>query len=419
MQGELTRQSGYLVVGVEGIGVLIGAGVEQPIFKVRRTDAGVVNTLTEQFEPGAHFPQRTLAGGREKTIRLRCDVQSQIAALAHHIQQQMHQLTAALEMIGVMEGELLPHGGAGFPGYGEGGVRHRLFRGDEVFIFTAAGALAHDHLGLGGGTYLLHDLPKADVLPQIVWPNPAAIQPEHVDLAVVGAKLPDLLMGELHILFPQLGVFVHIVVHVAGGGGAELGRPVVRAVPVGLGEVGGDGKPLAAEFPVKRAHHVRVRMGVEGAVRPGDLVVGGLGVVHAEAVVVFGGEQQIFETAFTGQLRPGGGIEFHRVEGFVGVPVLLLAHLGGCPGEVLLTPGGIAVAQRPALVGAQLAAGGPVHHEAQLQAHEPFQMLLHLGRFGRNIFLRRGVIMNAVGNDLFFHGMQFLSHGGAPANAVF
>lgn len=44
--------------------------------------------------------------------------------------------------------------------------------------------------------------------------------------------------------------------------------------------------------------------------------------------MVLGGEQQVFEAAFLGQLRPGGGAELDRIEGLVGVPVLLLADRG-------------------------------------------------------------------------------------------
>lgn len=89
-------------------------------------------------------------------------------------------------------------------------------------------------MGLRAGPQLLHDLAQADVLAQIVRAHPSAVQPQHVDLAVPGAQLADLPVDKLHILLPQLGVLFHVIVHVAGGSRAELGRPVIGTVPVGL-----------------------------------------------------------------------------------------------------------------------------------------------------------------------------------------
>src|SRR5699024_2776616 len=139
-----------------------------------------------------------------------------------------------------------------------------------------------------GGAHFLYDLSQTDVLAQVVGTDPAAVQPQHVDLAVVGAQLPDLLVGKADILLPQFWLLVNVVVDIAGGSGAELGRPIVGAVPVRFGKVGGDGQPLAAEFPVQRAHNVGIGIGVEGTVGGGDLVIGGFGIVHAEPVMVLG-----------------------------------------------------------------------------------------------------------------------------------
>ena len=322
----------------------------------------------------------------------------------------MHQLPSVFERVCIVEGEFFSNGRTGFPRHLQSGVRHGLFRRDEVFILAAAGALTDNQMGLCGGADLLHDLTQTDVLPQVVGTDPAAVEPEHVNFPVIAAQLPNLLVNELHILFPELRVLADVIVDVARGSRAELRGPVVRAVPVRFGKIGGDGHAAAAEFPVERADDIRVAVRVEGAVGGGDLVVRGFRIVHAEAVMVLGGEQKILEAAFLCKLRPGSRVELHGVEGFVCVPILLLAFLARGPGEILLAPCGVAVAQRPAFVGAQLAARRPVHHKAELEPHEPFQVLLHLGRAGRNILLRGCVVVNSVGDNVLFHAVPFPSY---------
>ena len=54
-----------------------------------------------------------------------------------------------------------------------------------------------------------------------------------------------------------------------------------------------------------------------------NLIIGSRGIKHTEAVMVLGGEKKVFETAILSQLRPFIRTEFNRIEGFVGIDILL------------------------------------------------------------------------------------------------
>lgn len=139
-------------------------------------------------------------------------------------------LQAQLSSAAGLGGE--PAHGRDLPFLPQSGKHHSGPRGDEIFVLPAAGAVAHNQVRLGGGADFLHNLPQADVLVEVVGADPAAVQPKHVDFPVMGAELAELLVNELHVLHPQLRVFVNVIVHVAGGGLAELRAPIVGAVPV-------------------------------------------------------------------------------------------------------------------------------------------------------------------------------------------
>ena len=119
--------------------------------------------------------------------------------------------------------------------------------------------------------------------------------------------------------------------------------------------------------------------------------------------MMLGGEQQVFEAAFLRKLRPFVRTEADGIEGFVGVDILLLEGFDIRPVHICLGPGAVPVGQRPGFQRAELAAGRPVHHEAELEPHEPVQMLLNGLFFWRNIAFLFGVAVYAVLNHFLFH----------------
>ena len=188
--------------------------------------------------------------------------------------------------------------------------------------------------------------------------------------------------------------------------------PIPGTVPVGLGEVRRDGDALCAEGVKQLLCHVRSRVRVEGAVRRGDLVGGIFAVVHAEAVVVLRGKDEIAKPYLFRKLRPLVGVEADGVEGPVHVEVLGAELFSvRLPGIVPAGPVGVAVADGPAFAHAQLAVGAPVHHEGQLLILEPFQLFEHLGLLGRNVSVRVGKI------DDVFAGIG--SHSMSPCRFLF
>ena len=65
------------------------------------------------------------------------------------------------------------------------------------------------------------------------------------------------------------------------------------------------------------ASHIGFRIFGERALFSGDGVVGLFRVVHAETVVVLGGEHEVLHPAIFGQLRPRFGVELRGIEGLV------------------------------------------------------------------------------------------------------
>ena len=316
-----------------------------------------------------------------------------------------------------MEGETVSHGGAGFPGNVHGPFGNFLFGRDDVFKLASHGPVADDQVGLRAAAKFVYDFSETDILSLIVRIHPAAVQPEAVYFAVAGSQLFDLPVGIGYEAFPHFRVLLNGIVHVAGGRRSECSVPVVVAVPVGLGEINGNRHAPFAEFVVQAAGDVRIGAGVERTGWIGDLIIGGLRVEHAETVMMLGGEQQIFESAFLRKFGPSVRAEADGIEGLVGVDILLLEGFDIRPVHIRLGPGAVPVGQRPGFQRAELAAGSPVHHEAEFEAHEPVQMFLNRFFFGRNIAFLFRVAVYTVLNHFFFHVFSlscFQFTGGFP-----
>lgn len=335
---DLLRKRGSISVCIEDIYFVLFLCIEQIFPEIRSADARPIYTVSADLKPCAHVLQRAYRRSGKLSVRLRRDIESQISAFAHNVQEEKDKLMPALKRIRVVERKLFSHGRTRFPRDTEGCLRYGFFRRDEVLILSAAGAVRDDQVGLGGRADLLDDLSEADILPQIVGAHPAAVQPEDIDFAVSGAEFTDLPVRELHVFLPKLRILRDIIIYISVGRGTELRSPVILAVPVWLGKVHRDTESLSAEFPEERAHDVRIFMRVERAALCRDLIVGRFCVIHTESVVMLCREKQVSEPALSSQPCPSCGIKFDGIECFVRVPVLLLACLDIIPCHVFLTP---------------------------------------------------------------------------------
>jgi len=291
----------------------------------------------------------------------------------------------------------MSHRYAAFPWNADWGGGHALLGGNVVFVFAAHGAVGSQQprLNLAG---FLHHLAQADIL-TVLGRNLSAIQPEHVNAAVVLHQLHDLAMGELDILFPQLRLLCWVVGGIAPvthGQFLPFG-PVPGAVPVRLGKISGNGDGFFAKSVEHAFGDVGMLVRVEGAVRRGNLVIGQLCVEHAEAVVVLGGKNQVFEAVARGHFRPLFRLNAHGVETFVQADVLLAENgLVLFPADGLARPFGILVAQRPRFADAQLGIQTKVHHQRQLLILKPFQPLLNERILRTHIFILTAAPMHAL-----------------------
>ena len=154
--------------------------------------------------------------------------------------------------------------------------------------------------------------------------NPSAVQPQDVELAVVLHQFVQLVLREVLVLLPPVGMLVTLVVlHTVRSGVVVVPEPL--AVPVGLREVAANHEVLLAESVEHVAGHVLAWILGKRAV--GDGEVGVFRVEHAEAVVVLGGEDHVFHTGILHHVRPLFRIELRGVEGAGEAPVPVLVAL--------------------------------------------------------------------------------------------
>ena len=324
----------------------------------------------------------------------------------------MHKLAGRFVLFVEAVGEGRAHGDAAFPRHADGAGGHALLGGDVVFIGAADGAVGAEQAGTDLPGFR-HEFGQADVL-AVLGAHLAAVQPQDFNGAQIPHQLHELIVRELNEFFPNLGMGLGVVggIAVIGHGFFHAFRPVPGAVPVRLGKVRGDGNAPGAEGVEHRFGDVGVLVGVEGAVCVRHLVIGILGIVHAEAVVVLGGEDQVFEAVPRGHVRPFFGLEAHGIEalfqpfilGAEGFPV-------GFPVDAAPAPFGVAVGQGPGFADAQLGVNAEVHHQAQLLILKPFQLFLHQRVGGANVFVLPAASVHTVDDRV--------CHSQTPSHNVF
>lgn len=146
---------------------------------------------------------------------------------------------------------------------------------------------------------------------------------------------------------------------------------------------------------------------MKGTGRIRDFIIRRLRIKHTEAVMVLCREQQIFKAAFLCELRPFIRTELYRIKGLIGIPVLFLEGFLIRPVHIGAGPGGVAVRKGPGFQRAQLTAGRPVHHKAQLKSHKPVHMLTYLFFLRRHILICCRIRMHSVFYQFFFHSSAF------------
>ena len=138
----------------------------------------------------------------------------------------------------------------------------------------------------------------------LLFKRAAAIEPENADRAVIGQEFADLAF-DIGDVFFEVGIGIGSAVETALGiFGGEIGIVPVR-----------DGI-IETEFQAGLARCIGQflhRIAMEGS-RFDDVKVGEFGAVHAKAVMVFGGDDDVFHAGAFGDADPFAGIEVGGIE---------------------------------------------------------------------------------------------------------
>ena len=266
---------------------------------------------------------------------------------------------------------------------------HVLFRRLVVLVGALDGAVHADEAGIDAPG-LGENLVQSD----LVSGNPAAVQPQDVQRAepAVG-NLRYLIPGVVHVGLPPVRMHLLLIVDTTVGRGV-IGIPKAWVVPVRLGEVGSGHESPLPECVEDMPGHIPALIGAErsrlgdGKVRPGA-------VIHAEAVVVLGGENHVLHSGAPKDIGPLCRIEIHRVEHLGQAPVPLLVALVGA---AFRPHNPVLVAYIPGFHDAGHRIQAPVHQNAEFQVLPPVQFLQHgrvcgplvaVGRLMHGVFLRQ------------------------------
>jgi len=142
-----------------------------------------------------------------------------------------------------------------------------------------------------------------------------------------------------------------------------------------------------------------------------DSIIGEPRVEHREAVVMLGGEHNVFHAGVPGRNGPHARVKLDRIECLGQRPVVpreplhVLAALGPCF-EVIRPPELVLFDERPGLDAAPQTVGRPVHHESELLVLIPLQAVVKPGGF--RVIGRGPERHHDFGQDLFaiFVGMN-------------
>ena len=269
----------------------------------------------------------------------------------------------------------LPIRHAGLPRIGQERVRHLLLGGLVVLVFSAHRAVDDDEVGVVFSRNLcysghidvlnitLASEPRAGFVVHAPFgTHPDTIEPKDVDVAIVVGEFAYLFVGKLLVFLETLGHNGRVIVDVAVGCGPFV-CPIVVAMPVGLREVEAGPEAFVAEGIDHRSCDVGFRMLREGTARVDGGVGGLLGAIHAEAVVVLRGEDDILHACSFGGIGPFIGVEVLGVKSLV--KVLVISFVLVIISTIAVDPR--LVADGPRFHHFPLGVDTPVHHESKLQ----------------------------------------------------
>ena len=281
--------------------------------QAERAGRGAEDRIAVAIDPLADGLQPLGFLGPNRAVGQRADIQDEVASLAGDVDQFLHQFVRRFE-----------HGFAAIvtpPRHGReravaGGHRHRGLpeRGPSLFVgesgggnellgrFVVAageGAVVDEDVGLQAAGFR-EDRPELGLIFR-AFVFPAAVEPQFIDAAVIGEDFADLTP---HVF--------QVAVEVRARRGAVLfpgaPRQIVGMVPVHDRIVKAQTQPLAMTL----VGDLPDRIAAEG--RALDAVVGELRVKQAEAVVMLGGDHQVFLSGLFDQCHPTAGVEMLRIE---------------------------------------------------------------------------------------------------------
>ena len=154
-------------------------------------------------------------------------------------------------------------------------------------------------------------------------------------------------------------------------------------MPVGLAEIHPNAHSFFPEGAENILRDIAAGVGGENAFAAGDLVIGVAGVVHAKAVVVFGGEHQVLHAAIGAGFGPLLRVELLRVESMP--DLFVFTHIGAVIIRIraaAFAPGLVFGAEAPAFHNSPFAVRAPVDDHPEFPVLPGFQLRAHF-RIGR------------------------------------
>ena len=221
------------------------------------------------------------------------DIEQQVAAATGHFAQGMHQRGRRLVMIVLgVEPPAHVHGQAGFPGLGRWFGRHELLRRRKIAMTGKAIVDQDVWLQLADQSFEAIDIPHLGAT------FPGAIEPDHVDGAIISKQLSDLPTQIGLIRGPAFGRRRRIAAKHIGPHPIGEGR-IIGMVPIGQRVIEADLQAMAPAGPDEGTNNIGTRS------RLGDSMLAMPAGPQRIAVVVTGREHGIAHAGGCSSGNPG------------------------------------------------------------------------------------------------------------------
>ena len=257
-------------------------------------------------EPLSHLMQAVHYGLFDDSVRRRSYAQQVTSSFGHNFGESGDDLLGRFVRSVGCPSPVVAQGDAAFPRIVQLGFGDAAFRCLVVFVLSADAAVH----GYQSGMLLACFLQDA-VQSYLVAGNPASVQPQDVETAIIRHQFVQLVLCEPDVVLPPVRMaFALIVLHTVRG--SEIRIPEPFAMPVRLGEVAAYHKVFLPESIENMPGHIPAGIVLEGSVGNGEISV--LGVEHAEAVMMFGGEDDILDACILHHFRPLFRVEVDGIE---------------------------------------------------------------------------------------------------------